>query len=78
MVKAVAVTISREMWEDAEWTRENYAELQRQYRDMVVAVVDKKVVSYGKDGIKVREEAMRRTGRKEVYTEFIESGVAIY
>ncbi|MEM2922290.1 MAG: hypothetical protein QXH35_07950 [Nitrososphaerota archaeon] len=41
---------------------------------MVVAVVDKKVVSYGKDGAKAREEAMRLTERKEVYTEFIESG----
>jgi len=74
----MAVEISSEMWEDAKWAREHYAELQRQYGDMVVAIVQKKVVSYGKDGKKVRDEAKRKTGRREVYTTFIESGVAIY
>lgn len=74
----MTVEISEEMWEDARWAREHYVELQRQYKDMVVAIVGKKVVCYGKDGTKVREEAKRITGRKAIYTTFVESGVAIY
>ena len=70
--------IPKEFWEDVRWGREHYAELQRQYKDVWVAIVDKKVVSHGKDGAKVREEAQKITGRKEIYMTFIESGVAIY
>jgi len=70
--------ISKEVWEDWKWCREHYTELQRQFKDMVIAVAGKKVVAYGKDGTKVREVAKRISGRQEVYTEFIESGVAIY
>lgn len=51
---------------------EHYAELQKKYLDMVVAVVDKGV-GYGKAGNKVRGGSIHVT-RKEVY---IESGAAI-
>ncbi|MBI4257720.1 MAG: hypothetical protein HY619_02080 [Thaumarchaeota archaeon] len=74
----MALTISKEFWEDMKWGREHYGELQKQYKNMWVAIVARKVVSYGKDGTKVREEAARLTGRKEIYMTFVESGVAIY
>jgi len=74
----MAVLEPKEFWEDMRWGREHYRELQRQHKDVWVAIVDKKVVSYGKDGAKVREEAERITGRKKIYMTFIESGVAIY
>ena len=37
----------KEFWEDIRWIEENYAELQKQFKDKWVAIVGKKVVSYG-------------------------------
>jgi hypothetical protein len=33
----------KEFWEDARWAEEHYSELQKQYRDKWVAIVDKKL-----------------------------------
>lgn len=74
----MAVEISKEFWEDVRWEEEHYAELQRQYKGNWVAIAGKRVVAYGKNLAKVEEEAKAITGRKEVYTTYIESGAAIY
>lgn len=74
----MALTVSKEFWEDVKWEEEHYAELQRQYKDKWIAIAGRRVVAYGKDLGKVEEEARRITGSKEVYTTYIESGAAIY
>ncbi|KPV62162.1 MAG: hypothetical protein AOA65_2054 [Candidatus Bathyarchaeota archaeon BA1] len=68
----------KEFWEDAKWGREHYAELQERYKDQWVAIVDKRVVSYGKNLKKVEEEAKKLTKKEHIYTTFVESGAAIY
>ena len=47
------------------WGREHRSELLDKYRNKWVAIVDKKVVSAGKDLIKVEEEARWKTDIKK-------------
>lgn len=68
----------KEFWEDKDWAVEHYAELQRQYRDKWVAIVQKKVVSYGENRGGVRQRAVELTGKKYIPLIFVESGAAIY
>jgi hypothetical protein len=74
----MAIQVSEEFWADAEWAREHYGELQKQYKNMWVAVVGKMVVSYGKSLKEVESKAEKLTGRKDIFTMYIESGAAIY
>lgn len=74
----MVTVVSKEFWDDLKWGRAHYAELQKRFKDQWVAIVDKQVVSYGKNLRKVEEEARKLTGRKEVYTTYVESGAAIY
>mgnify|MGYP001123465886 CR=1 FL=1 len=74
----MALAISKEFWDDVKWEEEHYADLQRQYKGNWVAIAGKRVIAYGKYLDKVEEEARRITGRKEVYTTYIEAGAAIY
>jgi len=68
----------KEFWEDARWAEENYPELQKRYQDKWVAVVDKKVVSYGENRRDTKRRAMELTGRKYIPLLYVESGAAIY
>ena len=68
----------KEFWEDKDWAVEHYAELQKQYRDKWVAVIGKKVVSYGQNRGEVRQQAFKLTGKKYIPLIFVESGAAIY
>ena len=68
----------KEFWEDARWAEENYPELQKRYQDKWVAVVDKKVVSYGENRGDTKRRAMELTGRKYIPLFYVESGAAIY
>jgi len=49
--------------DDERWAEENYTELQKRFRDLWVAIVDKKVIAYGKNLAKVEEEARLKTGK---------------
>jgi hypothetical protein len=68
----------KEFWEDKDWMVKHYAELQKQYRDKWVAVVGRKVVSYGEDRGEVRQQAVKLTRKKYIPLIFVESGAAIY
>ena len=68
----------KEFWEDMRWGEEHYAELQKQYQDKWVAIVGKKVVSYGERLGDVEEEARKKTGKKHIPLMYIESGAVIY
>ncbi|MFQ6054880.1 MAG: DUF5678 domain-containing protein [Methanosarcinales archaeon] len=68
----------KDFWEDKDWAIENYARLQRKYRDKWVAVVGKKVVSSGENRGEVKKRAMEVTGKKHIPLIFVESGAAIY
>jgi len=74
----MAMLEPKEFWEDKDWAIEHYAELQRQYKDKWVAIVDKKVVSYGNNLGEVEERARELTGKKYIPLIFVESGAAIY
>ena len=74
----MAIMEPKEFWEDKRWARENYGELQKQYKDKWIAVIDKKVVSYGSNRGEVKEQAKKLTGRKYIPLMYIESGAAIY
>ena len=70
--------VSKEFWEDVDWAKEHYGELQKQYKSMWVAIFGKKVISYGKNLKEVESKAEELIGRKDVLTIYIESGAAIY
>lgn len=74
----MALSASKEFWDDVKWEKEHARELARDYKGKWIAIVGKRVVSYGEDLKKVEDEARRLTGRQEVYTTYIEAGAAIY
>lgn len=54
--------------ENLEWKRKHHSELVGKYPDMWIAIVDKKIVSAGKDLGKVESEAEKKTSidRKKI------------
>jgi len=70
--------IPKEFWDDAEWTEKHYSDLVKRFPDEWVAVVNKKVVSYGESPAQVREDAKMKTGRKNIPITFIECGDHVY
>lgn len=72
--------IEEDFWEDQEWGFKHYPQLVDSYKDSWIAIVDKKVVSYGRDLSKVEEEAVRKTGKdkKRIAVMYVESGTQIF
>lgn len=70
--------ISKEFWDDVDWVKEHYGELQKKYKNMWVAVVNNKVISYGKNLKEVELKAEKLFRRKDIFTMYIEAGAAIY
>lgn len=70
--------MSKKYLEDLEWARNNHTELLKKYPDQWVAIVNKKVVSFGNDLSKVREEARSKTNLTEIPVMFVECGEHIY
>ena len=68
----------KEFWEDAKWAERHYTELVKKFPDERVAVVDREVITSGKNLAKVKEEAKQRTGREKIPTIFIECGDHVY
>lgn len=77
---AVKFAINEEFWKDQEWGFGHYPELMDSYGDMWVAIVNRKVVSHGKDLSEVEEEAARKTGkdREGIAVIYVESGTQIF
>lgn len=69
---------SKEFFDDMKWADENYLELRKKYSDQWIAVADRQVIGFGKDLAKVKEDAARKTGRKEIALVFVECGSHIY
>lgn len=68
----------KEFWEDAKWAEKHYSELAKKFPDEWVAVVNREVVTSGKDLAMVKEEAKLKTGRVKIPTIFIECGDHVY
>jgi hypothetical protein len=74
----IDLEISNEYWEDVEWAKKNYGELQRKFKNVWVAIAEKRIICYGKSLKEVESKAEALVGRKDVFTMYIESGAAIY
>ena len=70
--------IPKRFWEDDKWAEEHYSELIKKYPGQWIAVFNKKVISYGKNLAKVKEEAVLNVGKQKIPTLFIESGDHVY
>jgi hypothetical protein len=68
----------KEFWTDQEWGFKNHTQLLKKYRDMWIAIVNKKVVASGLDLAKVQKLAQKKTGKKYIPVMFVESGSHIY
>lgn len=62
----------KEFWDDKEWAFSHYSELMQKYLNHWVAIINKEVVSVGSDLKKVREDARKKTDRKEIPLIFVE------
>lgn len=78
MVMEKNETMPKEFWDDMDWGRNHFSELMKDYPDMWIAIVNKKVVSAGKDLGKVIEEAKWKTKRKHIPVKFIDCGAHLY
>ena len=70
--------MSKEFWEDLDWARDNHTQLAKRYPDEWVAVINKKVVAFGKSLKRVKEEAINKFKKKDVAVFFAECGEHIY
>jgi len=70
--------MSKKFWEDLDWARANHTQLAKQHPDEWVAVINKKVVGFGKSLKKVKEETMNKSKRKDIAVFFAECGEHIY
>ncbi|MCG2826720.1 MAG: DUF5678 domain-containing protein [Thermoplasmatales archaeon] len=77
MVKDMGKTL-KSFWKDLNWARKHHTELLKKYRNLWVAVVNKKVVSAGDNLEKVEDIAKAKTGKKNIATMFVDGGEHIY
>ena len=68
----------KEYWEDHDWAYDHLSEISRQYPNLWVAVVDKKVVAAGKVIDEVRATARQKTGRQSFPVILAERGIHVY
>ena len=70
----------RKYLEDVKWGLNNYFNLMKKYPDKWVAVVNKKIVSYGENIEKVELNAEKKSGKskKDIPVFFVEKGAHIY
>jgi len=66
--------MTREFWDDLEWAESNHTELAKRYPDLWVAIVNKSVVSYGKNLSEVKKEAAQKTGKSQIAVFFVDTG----
>ena len=68
----------KEYWEDSEWADENFSNIVKEYPNLWVALVGKKVVAAGKVIAEVEKMAEEKTGRKSFPVLFAERGIHVY
>lgn len=70
----------KEFFSDLEWGEEHYTRLQLDYPDMWVAIIDKRIVAFGKSLKNVEFEAANKTNRprSEIPVIFVECGNHVY
>lgn len=78
MVMEKTETMPKDFWDDLSWARKHHTELLKKYRNLWVAVVNKKVVSAGDNLGKVESIAKAKTGKKSIATMFVDGGEHIY
>lgn len=71
-------TISKKFWEDQQWGFQHHSDLLSRYKDMWIAIVDKKVVSAGEDLGEVERKAKELTKKEEIPVMFVECGAHMY
>lgn len=65
-------------WTDLNWARRNHGKLLEKYADMWIAIVNRKVIAFGKNLKTVEEEAKIRSKRADFPVMFVECGEHIY
>lgn len=70
--------LSKKFWQDNKWAHDHYQELSRKYPNQWIAVVNKKVVSAGKNLGKVEKESSKKAGKQDFPLLFIERGAHVY
>lgn len=70
----------KEFFDDMAWAEKEYIKLQRKYPDMWVAVLNRKVISTGKNLKNVELEAEKKTkkDRSQIPVIFVECGSHVY
>ena len=68
----------KEFWADLKWGRKNYNKLITKYTDQWVAIVDKKVVASGESIKRIRQEAIKKTGKKHIPIIYVEDASHVY
>lgn len=69
---------SKEYWKDSRWAHAHIAEIAKEYPNLWVAIVDKKVVAAGKVIAEVERTAQEKTGRKDFPVILAERGIHVY
>ncbi len=64
-------------WDDQKWALEHLNDLRRKYADMWVAILNKKVVAYGKELTEEKEESLFKVAGRPPLILFIESEARI-
>lgn len=67
-----------EYWDDHDWAYEHLSEISRQYPNLWVAIVDKKIAAAGKVIGDVRATARQKTGRRNFPVILAERGIHVY
>jgi hypothetical protein len=70
--------IPQHYWEDAQWASEQACELQERFSGQWIAVYYKEVVASGKVLAEVERMAQEKTGEKEIFIRFVETGRKVY
>lgn len=65
-------------WEDSKWANENFTDIVKQYPNLWVAIVNKKVVAAGKIISEVRKIAQQKTNQKSFPVIFAEKRIHVY
>jgi hypothetical protein len=71
------LSLPKRFWEDKEWAFAHYSELVREYPNMWIAVLNKKIIGASTDLGRV-EKAKADTGKEHIPVIFLEDGSHVY
>ena len=71
------IKLPKRFWDDKEWIFAHYSELLRTYRNMWIAVLNKKIIAASPNLGKV-EEIKAKIGKKHIPVIFLEDGSHVY